>query len=430
MAEIKKDNNSDVNSSSTFAGSLVTPTPGPASVIIDYLSQFPNFLALFLVPITFLSIGPVLIEIGKELGTAPGNINLIFTFATAGMVAGQLTSTLYNRRIKRSVIILCAYGMLVAINIVLFFAQHIAFYFVLSILGGYLIGINYVQSTENILSCRIKNKDRLFILMISFYPMGALVAPLISSSLVNNNISWRYTYLIIAAAILITALLYALISMRGQNRIVAAEIKKVFFKEIFVDRQTNYIFIVTLAIVAIYIVAETIFATWTPTYLRLAKGFDIKSAALGVTVLQSFVIVGRFVSSLIAGKVKVKTILITISGLAFLSMILFVLSDSRFMLYAALGLTGLGFSAMYPLLVSSGSKVYPKGQGLLASLLYASCYFGRSFAPFITRSISKFSLDFSMLVSLIFSGISSALIIYLIINEKLKSGEAASTKAL
>ncbi|MCL4385385.1 MAG: MFS transporter [Cyanobacteria bacterium] len=387
----------------------------------DYLMQMPNFLTLFLVPIIFMSIGSVLIEMAKDLGTTPENINLIFTFFPIGMIAGQLTSVFYNRRFKRAVIIIIAYAFLIAINVTFFFARHISVFFTLYVVGGYLIGINYIQSTENLLACKIKNKDRLFFIMLSFYPIGALIAPLISSSLVKNEISWRFTYLISAGAILITMVLYILISLNGQNRIIAAKTQKILFREVFVERDKNFIFIMILLVAAIYCTAETVIATWAPTYLRLAKNMDIQSAALSITFFQTFTVLGRFIASVLTGKVKVKTILITISGLAFISIIFFVLSKSRFFLFANISLAGLGFSAMYPLLVSSGSTIYEKGRGILASLIFASLYIGKTMAPFITKKIAETNLTFSITVALVFSGVSSLIIIFLIIYERIKS---------
>ena len=99
----------------------------------DYILQAPNFLTFFLVPVSFLSIAPALIEIAKELNTTPETMNLIFTFFPAGMVAGQLTSVFYNRRFKRSTIILTSYFLLIIINLALFFARHFAIYFILNI---------------------------------------------------------------------------------------------------------------------------------------------------------------------------------------------------------------------------------------------------------------------------------------------------------
>ncbi|MCL5073310.1 MAG: MFS transporter [Actinobacteria bacterium] len=257
--------------------------------------------------------------------------------------------------------------------------------------------------------------------MLSFYPIGALIAPLISSSLVKNEISWRFTYLISAGAILITMVLYILISLNGQNRIIAAKTQKILFREVFVERDKNFIFIMILLVAAIYCTAETVIATWAPTYLRLAKNMDIQSAALSITFFQTFTVLGRFIASVLTGKVKVKTILITISGLAFISIIFFVLSKSRFFLFANISLAGLGFSAMYPLLVSSGSTIYEKGRGILASLIFASLYIGKTMAPFITKKIAETNLTFSITVALVFSGVSSLIIIFLIIYERIKS---------
>lgn len=384
----------------------------------DYILQIPNFLTFFLVPISFLSIAPALIEIAKELDTTPETMNLVFTFFPAGMVAGQLTSVFYNRRFRRSLIIMTSYILLIFLNLSLFFAQHFAIYFVLSIFCGYLLGINYVQATENILACKIKNKDRIVTLLVTFYPIGALIAPFLSSLLVRNGISWRYTYIIIAVMILITAVSYSLLSLKGQNRIIANTVQRVTFKEIFTDRNTNISYMILLLIVIIYIMGETVFGNWTPTYLRLAKGLDIQSAALGVTLFNIFVVIGRFIASSLAGKIKAKTIMLTISILAIFSAILFVISDSKLFIYITVSLVGLGYSAMYPLLVSTGSTLYLKGRGMLSSMIFAAGYGGKTITPFITKAIAERNLTLSILIAAVFSGVAAFFIIFLIVFEK------------
>jgi fucose permease len=394
----------------------------------DYLLQIPNFLALFLVPISYLSISPALIEIGRDLNTAPGNVSLIFTFFPAGIVAGQLTSVFYNRKFKRSYIILACYILLFIINILLFFSKNLVFFYILSAIGGYLLGINYVQSTENILACKVKNKDRIITLMLTFYPLGAIVAPLISSSFVKNNISWRYTYFVVAAVIVLVILLYIAISLRGQNKIIANTVQTVSMKEIFVNKKINLMYFFTLFTITTYIVGEVVFANWSPTYLRLAKGLDVQSAALNVTFFQIFIVIGRFIASSIVGKIKARVILIFISCLAFISIILFVLSDSKVFIYMTASLAGLGYSAMYPLLLSSGSTLYKKGRGTLSSMLFASGYFGIAATPFITRKIGSFNLTFSILFALIFSGTATILLVFLNYYEKYRLNRPDSIK--
>jgi MFS family permease len=400
---LKEINNSSLENKDTFR---------------DYILQLPNFLALFLVPITYLSITPALIEIGKDFNIAPGNVSLIFTFFPAGVVAGQLTSVFYNRRFKRASIILTCYVLLILLNTILFFINHLVFFYILSIFGGYLIGINYVQSTENILACKVKNKDRIVTLMITFYPIGALIAPLISSTLVKNNISWRYTYLIIAAITIMVMILYISISLKGQNKVIANTVQKISMKEIFVSRKINFMYFMTLFIIITYIIGEMVYANWSPTYLRLAKGFDIQSAALGITFFQIFMVIGRVAASSVVGKIKAKTILLFISCLAIISTILFVASHSKFFIYATISLAGLGYSAMYPLLLSTGSTLYNKGRGILSSLIFASAYSSITAAPFIIKSVAAQNLNLSVLIATIFTGVAALIILLLIIYEK------------
>ena len=169
------------------------------------------------------------------------------------------------------------------------------------------------------------------------------------------------------------------------------------------------------------ITTQTVFGNWTPVYLRLAKGLDIQSAALSVTLFNIFIVVGRFIASSLAGKIKANTILLSISVLAIVSSVFFVFSDTKLFIYLAISLVGLGYSAMYPLLVSSGSTLYKKGQGTLSAIIFAAGYGGKTITPFITKAIAEKNLTFSILVAMIFSGIAALLIIYLIIFERKKS---------
>lgn len=394
----------------------------------DYILQLPNFLAIFLVPITYLSISPALIEMGKDFHTQPTNISLIFTFFPLGIMAGQLTSVFYNRKFKRSTIILACYSLLILINLSLFFVNHLYVFYILSIFGGYLIGINYVQSTENILACNVKNKDRIVTLMVTFHPIGAIIAPLISSSLIKNNISWRYTYLVVAIVTIIVMILYASISLKGQNKVIANTIQKISFREVFVDRKINFMYFMTLFIAAIYIVGEIVYANWSPTYLRLAKGFDIQAAALGLIFYNIFIVLGRFIASSIVGRVKPRIILLTISCLAIISTALFVSSHTKIFIYATICLAGLGYSAMYPLILSTGSTLYSKGRGVLSSLIFASAYTGITSAPFIIRGIAAHNLNMSVLIAMMFTGVAAIMILVLVIYEKYYLNNASQNK--
>lgn len=55
---------------------------------------------------------------------------------------------------------------------------------------------------------------------------------------------------------------------------------------------------------------------------------------------------------------------------------------------------------------------------ILASIVFATAYFGKTLAPYITKKIAEFNLNFSITVALIFSSAAALLIIALIIYNK------------
>jgi len=78
----------------------------------DYLIELPNYLSIFITPIYFMIIGPMLIEMSKDTGFSSENLSLIFTFFAIGLIVGQLTSIIYNRFLKRVVILTASYVLI------------------------------------------------------------------------------------------------------------------------------------------------------------------------------------------------------------------------------------------------------------------------------------------------------------------------------
>ena len=73
-----------------------------------------------------------------------------------------------------------------------------------------------------------------------------------------------------------------------------------------------------------------------------------------------------------------------------------------------------GYSAMFPLLVSTGSTLYKRGRGILATGLFIASNIGISIAPFVTRFISRNNLPMSLGISVIL--ISIVFIIVIVVN--------------
>lgn len=386
---------------------------------LDYLIELPNYLSIFITPVYFMTISPMLIEMSKETGFSSENLSLIFTFFTIGLIAGQLTSIIYNRFLKRVVIITAGYILQIILLISLSFVRDLYLFYILYALLGYIAGIIWIQATNYILESNIINKARLTTIAFSFYPVGNFTAPFIASNLVVRNLNWRYSYYITALIALIILFLYFFIKkMIKRKSIINEKTEKISFKEVFTNKQINFIFILICILLLFYVISETVIATWSPTFLRKIRFFDIDEASLAVSVFWMSILAGRIIISAIAGKIKSNFIMLVLSIVGMISISFFVKAHSLIFIFITMVLTGLGCSGMITLSIADASMLYEKGKGLLASIVFAVINLGTSITPFITKSISRLSLSWSIGVASIFMFLTFLTIAIKIIYEK------------
>ncbi len=169
--------------------------------------------------------------------------------------------------------------------------------------------------------------------------------------------------------------------------------------------------------IVFYCISETVISTWSPTFFRSERMFDIQTAGSDISIFWISVIIGRAVVSYMAGKVRSSYVMLVLSITAIISMIFMIFLKSRYAIFIIMGFTGLGFSGMFPLLISSGSAVYKKGKGVLITVLFAASNVGISIAPFMTRLISRYNITFSVSMAIVFMFFTMLLLIIYIVCE-------------
>ena len=381
----------------------------------DYLLEIPNYLSIFLFPLFFLTLSPILLDISASTGIKTGDFNLVFAFFTIGSVIGQLTSILYNKRFNSLTIVLASFIVLIPVTLALSRVKSLYAFYILYFIGGYILGIIWLQANNNIMRSRIKNKDRLTTIALSFYPIGAFVAPYLSSSIVRRGMDWQVLYYILIFLILIIIILYLIITRRIEYLSTKKD-EKISFKEIFTNKSRNIIFVLTAVMLAIYATSETVIATWAPTFFRTERSFSIEDAALMVSLFWAGILAGRVITGILSGKIKAYYMILILSFIALISGVSVYFISSRNVILVITVIIGLGYSAIFPLLVSSGSVVYKLGSGVLLTILFASANLGISVTPYITRFFSGFSMLLSISLApifmLVFTILSISIIIY------------------
>ncbi len=388
-----------------------------SDTFLSYLKELPNYMTIFMGTILFVAAGPMLIEMSRTTGYSTGDLSLIFTFFPSGLVAGQLTSIFYNRKFRKITIILFGYIIIICMLVLLANIRHLYLFYALYFLTGYASGVIWIQATKYILENKIKNKDRLTTIFLSFNPLAYIVAPFITSSLINNGISWRYLYYILAGMAVIALVLYMVFKHDWRGRVLNPEEERISFRKIFYKRRLNIIFILGCLALLFYWISEAIIAVWSPTFLRSEKLFDIQTAGFAISIFWIAVLAGRIIISFFAGKIRADYIILALSVLAAAAMSVFILLETTYGTLIAIGFAGLGCSAIVTLGISSVGTIYEKGRGVLASIIFAVASMGTSLAPLITRSISGLSMTWSIIAAPLAIGVTALIFLVKIIYE-------------
>jgi TsgA-like MFS transporter len=343
----------------------------------------------------------MLIEMGSSTGIEITNLGLIFTFYTVGAVAGQLTSLIYNRRFTKIQVTVASYILLIPLIILLIFSSSLIVFYIVYLLSGYILGVIWIQANEFVLENKIKNKDRIVTILLTFYPIGALIAPFISATIIKAGLNWTFSYYVIIFLIVVNVVLYLTITARRKSSATSGKSEKLSLRSVFTSKLRNIIFMFVFLAIIFYCWSEIVVATWSPTYFRIAKDLDIQSAGFLLTLFYLFIVIGRGISLILAGRVKSTVIMMSILPVAIIAMFVVIFIDSRYLIYILIALAGLGYSAMFPLLVSTGSTLYERGRGILATGLFIASNIGISIAPFVTKIISRNNLPMSLGISVI-----------------------------
>ncbi len=381
------------------------------NIVLGYILEFPNYLSIFISSFLLMSSSPILIEMSNFFKTNPGNLSLIFAFCPIGLLIGQLTSVFYSIKFKKINVIVASYSLLIIVVLTLFFVKSLIIFYISYFITGYIIGVITIQANELLLMSKIENKDRLVTIAFTSWPIGALVGPMVSSSIANKNINWKNIYIIFIILLLLILLSYILTNnLKSYNKSIT-KTEKIPLKEIFTIKRSNIILIIILFSIMFFALSETVIYSWSPTFFRTERMFDIETAGILISLYWVGVIIGRIITSIIAGRINSNAILLIFSLITLGSLFCLFFIDIKNIILVIMFITGLGFSGIFPLLISKGSAVYDKGKGILLTLLIGSSTIGGALSPFITKLVAKFDITLSVHFSIIYIVI---LIIFLI----------------
>ncbi len=371
------------------------------SIFLDYLSEFPNFLSLFIFTFFRAVTSPILLEISDSFNVSPENINLIITFFSVGVALGLLTSIFYNRKFKKINIILAAYFLTIPVLVCLGLAKTLVFFNILYFISGYLFGLIFISANSNMLEGRVKNKDSIINLGHSFSAIGALTAPFLSIGLLNRQLGWNIIYFIIISLVLLAIILY-LITNKKRGTTPLSSQKKISVKKIFRYKNKNIFFLFSGIIILLDVISETIISTWVPTFFRIYKMFNLFNAGSALSIFWIGMLLGRLGISFLSYKLKARNIMIGSILVTIIALIFTIFANNTFVNFIVIFFVGLGFSSFVPLLISTTSSIYDSGKDVIITILFFLVFSGSALGPYFIKLISVNSIVFSIVLTIIF----------------------------
>lgn len=393
----------------------------PKKNIIDYLLEFPNFLSLFIYSFFMSAISPILVDIGQYLKSTPQDVNIVTTFFMAGTVIGIISTTFLNRIFKKISIILTAYGILIPVTVLLSVSTKLLFFYILYGIAGMLLGITWIQANTNMVESRVPNKDSVVNLGHAFFAIGALTSPFISSYILKNTSDWRYIYFVVLVIVVISMILYIFI-FRKKSILDQKKEEKITLRAVFSGKKTAFL-TVTVFILIFYMISETIMFSWSPTFFRIDKLFDAYEAGLVLSLFWIGMLIGRLLISVISYKLRSDFLLLGLFFISTLSIIFSVTSNSRAMVFLGTAFTGLGFSGIVPLIISTGTSVFKEKKDIVLVILFSLGLAGNSIGPYVSRAASYYDLRLSVLLTSALLFISLLLVAVRMVTVKIFSDE-------
>lgn len=216
------------------------------------------------------------------------------------------------------------------------------------------------------------------------FSAGAFLQPLLFAKMLGMGIGWRYGYAVVAGLAVVAALAAAGASVKGRSLRHANAHGTVSWRVILKSRTVLRMSVALL----LYIGAELGLVSWVAVYLERDLKASPEMAAAAVAVFWIGIGVGRFVATLLAGRLSDDT-MIRLSfalGALFISVLLLMKSPSAALIMVFLA--GVPQGPAWPTIVSRAGYAFPGQTGSVLGVVASAGCLGGVFLPTVIGRLS------------------------------------------
>ncbi len=383
------------------------------------IKSFP-FLVFFIMGIFFNLSGLTSAYIAQKIGVDISKIAYSFTvFTLFNTIAVFLNGNFLDKiSLKKEITFASLLSIIGIIGL-----TNSSTYFSLTFFNGiYGFGSGILVSVSNylILKMYAENiRSSKYSILNFFYSVGAIGGPFFGGLALKNGYKWESIYYFTLIFLVSLSILIFFTNFKFDSK-----------NDSSVNINTNSpsglnlnSILISIGIMS-YVLSEIIFTYWIVQYIKIYIKNDIAIASFGLSMFWIFMAVGRGAAGYILKKVETGKYIVIFSLLAFCGSILLFLSNNITVILFSISVMGLGYSGLYPAILSYGTmqskSTSPK---LMTFFITCGAIGGITALPLSGVFFSNFSLKSAMQISVFFIAV-VLITIYTVFRKEQKYKEA------
>jgi fucose permease len=345
------------------------------------IAMLINFI---LFGVTLTIIGATLPKIIREFSWSYTVTGIVISAGSIGYFASTFLSGILLQRLGPKLVIVM--GLMLQTLGLSFFATRSAV--LLNLMLNLLIGLGQggteVVINFSILRIERSGKSRLMSFMHAAFSAGAIIGPFAVGKIISSGLSWQMVYRFMA---LVSFLMAGALSILPFSRL-KGEDEESRDKPKLIKLLKHPLLILSFLILFLYVGTELGVSAWIAEYY--VKIFDT-SASVGAYMVSIFwmgLLIGRLGVSFGYRGHRQENVTFALASICAVSLLFAALMKDPWLAGIGFFLAGLGFSAIYPLIMVLVGKYFKQNQGAAIGFAATGGGIGSFAFPFIMAAIS------------------------------------------
>ncbi len=373
-----------------------------------------TYLMFLMFAMTTDSVGVIIPELMNQFKLGMTKAGLVHygpmvAIALSGLFLGFLAD-----KIGRKLTIMIGLGVYAIASFCFLLGNTFYYFFALMVLCGIAIGVFRSAALALIGDISHSSKEHTSTVngAEAFFGVGAIIGPLIVTSLLKQGVDWKWLYLVAGLLCLILMSISLSVRYPAQREVKSESVSLGTTLALLKD---PYALGFSLG-AFLYVSVESAIYVWMPTYLLGYDGSLTLLAAYALTVFFTLRALGRFLGMWLLAHLNWAAVMALCSTVIAACFVLSIIMGKAVAVFL-LPLSGLFMSVVYPTLNSKGISCFARNQhGAVAGVLLFFTAAGAAFGPLVMGVVSDANGGDAVYGFIVASGFAAILAVGLIAN--------------